>query len=370
MKASILFAIIGFLLLIGSGVIDNLPNKEMLFKKWPSIRWVTYSFSIILLLVSGYSQFIQPLLISSNDVFVTPKTFNMHAGQNRKFIMKITNNKDIPIYGVQVSFCIDEGDFLTDDIQVEAIDEAAITGELGDNDGKVIVSFDGMKIHSLSKRNGEMVSINMMMQIDNISAHSTRDYMVNIKGIQRAKRSTLKIQISAYSKEPNPIAEGRLPISPEDVHYQRGNNLTDQHKYLEAIASYKEAYRLNPNSAKVINNWGIALFYLGKNDEAVDKYKEAINVNKSFSPAYYNLGVFYFENNKYEKAIEEFEKAISIDPKHLDSYFLCAKAYEKIKKYKKALAMYGDFINLGPKEKQKQEAQGAIKNIKTQYILN
>ena len=106
----------------------------------------------------------------------------MVAGQNRKFMMKVTNNKDIPLYAIQVLFQIVGGDFLTDDIEIEPVDKPSINGELGDEKGKVIISFDGMRIHSLAERNGEMASINMIMKIDNISAHSTRDYKVYIKG--------------------------------------------------------------------------------------------------------------------------------------------------------------------------------------------
>ena len=202
------------------------------------------------------------------------------------------------------------GDFLTNDISIEPVDKASISGELGDKDGKVVISFDGMRIHSLAKRNGKMVSINMFMKIDNISANSTKDYKVNIKGKERTKNSLLKLAIDHFSEEPNPLVEGILPNAPEDAHYQRGNNLTNQHKYKEAIDAYKEANRANPNSAKVINNWGIVLHYMGLPDEAIEKYEEAILLNPSFSPAYFNAGVSYFNKKDFEKAIEQLEKAI------------------------------------------------------------
>ena len=222
-----------------------------------------------------------------------------------------------------------------------------------------------MRIHSLAERNGEMASINMIMKIDNISAHSTRDYKVYIKGENRKENSHLKLKIDNASKEPSPVVEWKIPPAPENEFYKKGNNLTKQRKYAEAIKAYKKAYEINPKSAKVINNWGIVLQYKGMVDEAIEKYEEVIRVDPSFSPPYFNIGVIYFEKKNYDFAIAKFEKAIQLNSKHIDSYFLCARAYEKIEKYDDAIALYQKIVKLWPNDPLAEKARKSIVLLET-----
>ena len=211
MTTSIIFAILGFFFLISSGVIDNLPNKEKLFKKWPYVRWVTFSFSIILILISGYYQFVQPVIKSRIAVFVTPKSFNIHAGRDEMFIMKITNNKDMPVYDVHLSLRIVSGDLTTNQIKIEPLDEGKVTGFLGDKKGGVSVAFDVIMIHAIPQGSTKKEPTLIDMILNNINPNTTKDFKLSINGMDK-ENSKIDLLISRVSEEPNPVIGGKFPI--------------------------------------------------------------------------------------------------------------------------------------------------------------
>lgn len=333
-------------LLIGSVIVFLILPKEKFFESG-NVN-VGGNLNVNGDFVQGNQYNIAPQKAEEKRIIVTPRSISMVAGQSRKFVMKVTNNKDIPLYSLHVSFEIEGGDFLTNDIKIESVDKPSITEELGDEKGKVVFSFDGIQFHSKSKRNGELAQIEMDMIIDNISAHATKDYIVNIDGESRRENSLLHIEISQSSEDPNPIFSGKLPPSPEDEFYQQGNSMTDQGNFIGAVDSYKKANAINPKSAKVINNWGIALQYMGKLDEANGKYDEAIRVNPNFSPAYFNKGFLYYNTRRFGEAIDNLELAISLNPNHIDSYFICAKAYEAMGNFDRAASLYNKIIEKAP----------------------
>ena len=75
-------------------------------------------------------------------------------------------------------------------------------------------------------------------------------------------------------------------------------------KYEEAIESYKQAIRIDPDDAKGHYNLGNTYFKSGKYKEAIESYKQAIRINPDYANAHYNLGVVYDKLGMYEESIE------------------------------------------------------------------
>jgi len=85
-----------------------------------------------------------------------------------------------------------------------------------------------------------------------------------------------------------------------------------------SITIFKHAIRVTdekyPNTARIHNNLGIALFAEQKTEEAISHYKMAIKLNPDFADAYNNLGVVLFNEKMTEEAIDYFKEAIRIRP--------------------------------------------------------
>jgi tetratricopeptide (TPR) repeat protein len=87
-----------------------------------------------------------------------------------------------------------------------------------------------------------------------------------------------------------------------------------------AEAEYMAAIKLAPKAASY-SNLGIAEKAQHKYAEALASYKRAIELDPSFAPAYSNMGVLFFVQNQWREAKECYEQAISISPGYADRLF-------------------------------------------------
>ncbi len=60
---------------------------------------------------------------------------------------------------------------------------------------------------------------------------------------------------------------------------------------VEAIGSYTQAIRINPDDAKVHYNLGIAYVNSGMDKKAIESYKQAIRINPDDAKAHFKLGL-------------------------------------------------------------------------------
>jgi tetratricopeptide (TPR) repeat protein len=116
------------------------------------------------------------------------------------------------------------------------------------------------------------------------------------------------------------------PVRPvlRDVgfYFNRGNDHSNSGKYEEAIESYKQAIKLNPDDAYAHTRLGVAYYKSGKYQEAIKSYKRAIRLDPDDKSAHYNLGIAYFESGMNKEAIESFKQAIKINPDDARAHFL------------------------------------------------
>ena len=88
----------------------------------------------------------------------------------------------------------------------------------------------------------------------------------------------------------------------------------DLGKHQEAIESFKQAIRLDPDDADAHLNLGAAYGELGKWKESIKSFKQALRIDPDYAKAHYNLGTAYHNTGKYKDAIESYKQAIKIDP--------------------------------------------------------
>ena len=129
----------------------------------------------------------------------------------------------------------------------------------------------------------------------------------------------------------------------------QGMKLHDLKKYDEAIASYKEALKLEPANPSA--NYELAFSLMGKGDtkaaipylEKVTKTKNNVSVS-----AYDMLGSIYDDMGQKDKAIEYFNKGIEADPTYQRIYFNAALTSVRMGKEKEALNYLVKALKLNP----------------------
>ena len=108
--------------------------------------------------------------------------------------------------------------------------------------------------------------------------------------------------------------------------YTLGNIQKKLKKFNQAVNSFDEAIKLNPNFSEAFNNLGSTLKSLNKYDEAILNYKKSINLNKNNVEACYNLASLYFLLENYIEASDYFKNVINLQARHeeiCEKYTIC-----------------------------------------------
>ena len=122
-------------------------------------------------------------------------------------------------------------------------------------------------------------------------------------------------------------------------------------KWKEALKSYKQAVRINPDFAEAHFNLGAAYYELGEYKKAIKSYKQAVRLDPDFAEAHLYLGRVYNVSFKLKKAIKSFKQAIRLNPNYVDAHFLLGVAYIGIKDRDSALEQYRILKRLNSDEK-------------------
>lgn len=99
-------------------------------------------------------------------------------------------------------------------------------------------------------------------------------------------------------------------------HYDYGVYLAENKRWDEAIASYKEALRINYRDSSSHNNLGGIYFRLGQMEKAVLHFREALKYDPGNADAHFNMGLWLLKSNDAEGALKEFMETVQYNPRH------------------------------------------------------
>jgi protein O-GlcNAc transferase len=142
------------------------------------------------------------------------------------------------------------------------------------------------------------------------------------------------------------------PLAASFALYERGNAHFGQRQFLEAIACYEAAIRLNPVFAEAHGNRGTAMIVLGKYDEALTSCRRAVELNANYTEAYCNLGIVLRAKGCPTEALEALDRAIELDPAMAEGHNLrgivlsdLVRPADAISSFDRALAIRPEFLD-------------------------
>jgi len=116
----------------------------------------------------------------------------------------------------------------------------------------------------------------------------------------------------------------------------------------QAVAQFKSALDLAPNSARERINYGLALLKAGKTEEGTAELLAAQKQDPALPHTWFNLGIVYKKDSDYEKAIAQFEQMIKLVPNEPISRYNLGVLYRLTAKPQQALVEFEASARLNP----------------------
>ncbi|MFN5610069.1 MAG: tetratricopeptide repeat protein, partial [Pseudanabaena sp.] len=138
-------------------------------------------------------------------------------------------------------------------------------------------------------------------------------------------------------------------ISLIDVYYRWGLEDIQQGFPQDALESFRQALKLNPNFIKAYLGLGDAHVSLREYAKAVGDYGKAISMRPDKARlAYFKRGEINLLLGQLQQAMADFQASIAIDPNFADAHMSLGNTYFKLKSYEQAIACYSRTMELSP----------------------
>ncbi len=132
---------------------------------------------------------------------------------------------------------------------------------------------------------------------------------------------------------------------------------------------FGHALRVTKNNEMAHNNFGLALFKDGYEQEAIHYFNMAIGIKPHFDLPYYNRGNAYFKLGSFEKAIADYDYAIRLDPDYAEGYYSRGDAFVKLGRYRDALQDFDKAVLLKPDYAKAYNNRGIVYGMLGRYDL-
>jgi tetratricopeptide (TPR) repeat protein len=157
------------------------------------------------------------------------------------------------------------------------------------------------------------------------------------------------------------------PTKTAVAYYEEGNAFYSKGQYQEALLSYNEALRLDPDYTVVHSNKGVVLYDLGQYQEALLSFNEALRLNPQMAFAHKNKGDALYNLCQYQEALQSFNEALMLDPKMAEAHCGKGNALYFLGQYQEALLSCNEALRLNPKMAFAHNSKGNLLYALGQY---
>jgi Flp pilus assembly protein TadD len=127
-----------------------------------------------------------------------------------------------------------------------------------------------------------------------------------------------------------------------------GDHLSDNGKIDEAVAHFRRAAELSPNTAAVRFNLGFALYQKSQLAEAQQELEAALELNPGMTDAHIGLGVVLYSQGKVEPAIQQYQQVLAGNPTNTAAWSNLGVALESLGRIDEAISHYRRALEINP----------------------
>lgn len=153
----------------------------------------------------------------------------------------------------------------------------------------------------------------------------------------------------AYVPDPTQLLP-RVNIAPVNAfnQYQQGLNAAATGDFIQAIANFDRAIKLDPRYFQAYIERGNVKDALQDLPGAIADFTTAIGINPKSAPAYYNRATVMSRSGRRQAAIVDYDKAIEINPKYAQAYLNRGNELDDLGDLQGALKSYNAAIAIRP----------------------
>jgi tetratricopeptide (TPR) repeat protein len=126
----------------------------------------------------------------------------------------------------------------------------------------------------------------------------------------------------------------------------RGRLAFAARRYAEAVAEFRKALAVNPESLAARVNLGSALAQSGSVKEAIDEFQKALKLDAKNASALFNLGVLLAQENHHLEAIQHLQALTQVNPKDAEAHYLLGREWLKAQRPEEALTAFASTVEL------------------------
>src|SRR5436190_15619842 len=96
----------------------------------------------------------------------------------------------------------------------------------------------------------------------------------------------------------------------------------------QAVAEFRKALDLDPESAREHVNYGLALLRAGKSDEGAAELRKAQKLDARIPHTWFNLGIAFKKDGDFPRAAAQFEQMVKLAPDDAVSHYNLGAVYK------------------------------------------
>ena len=135
-------------------------------------------------------------------------------------------------------------------------------------------------------------------------------------------------------------------------------------KFSEAIASYQEVLKIQPDNIGIYLQLGNVYHQLGNLAKAIEFYQQALAIEPNYAHAYRNLAVVYGLQGNYPQQRECYQQLTKIEPQNSLNCLNLGKLWQKSGYLSKAIKSYQQAIELQPNNADAHSSLGVASNLR------
>ena len=130
--------------------------------------------------------------------------------------------------------------------------------------------------------------------------------------------------------------------------------------WADSEALWRQALRVDPQSAQAHNYLGMAFLNEVKNDAAISEYRRALQIAPDYIAAHKNLGQALLATGAGEKASREYAAALRLDPEQGDAEYNLGLCFEGLRRWDDAIEHYQKAIVIDPSATAPRDNLGTV----------